>query len=89
MSLTGPAGDGGGLVADALEVTGNLHAAGDLPQIELAGLLGQQAKRDPVDLDFELVDGLVGLERLPGQGLVAVDVGTHRPGDHPLERGWP
>jgi hypothetical protein len=79
-----PACNGGGLVANALEFTGNLHAAGDLAQFKLPRGLCQQVERHAVYLDFKLVEGLIGLKGLPGERFIAVEMGAHRAGDHTL-----
>jgi hypothetical protein len=46
--------------------------------------LCQQVERHAVYQDFKLVDGLIGLKRLPGEGFIAVEMGTHRASDHTL-----
>jgi hypothetical protein len=82
--LDRPPGDGDGLVADALEVLGDLHPLRD--QAELGGerRLRQQVDGGVVDLDLELVEDVVVVDHRLGQRVVALHESAHRAGNRGL-----
>ena len=82
--VEGAARDGRGLVAHALEVMRDFHRDGDEAELGGERRLGEEVEGHVVDLDFELIEDVVILLDLAGEGVVALDERTDGAADRGL-----
>ena len=70
--LDGPAGNGGGFVADPFQIMRDLHSHGNQPQIAGQRRFGEEPDRQIVHFDFQLINGIVFFLHAPGEVIVAI-----------------